>query len=151
MLGVFFVSSKISFFSFLHSYYTPNRGIKSTLNAKNFYTIALPNYSRSSRCQIQTLNARPKFAGQMELQKLRIPGKWSCESWIWALYGAENYFPGNKIGATNPTELYSGSSKLSIFSFLDLRETGKLCYNYYRKEKEKKTFREFAQWFSSNR
>lgn len=50
-----------------------------------------------------------------------------------------------------PTGLYFGSSKLSIFSFLDLRETGKMCYNYYRKEKEKKTFRGFAQWFSSNR
>ena len=34
--------------------------------------------------------------------------------------------------------LHSGSSKLSIFSFLDLRRTGKLCYNYYRKEKEKR-------------
>ena len=42
------------------------------------------------------------------------------------------------MGATNPTGLHSGSSKLSIFSFLDLRETGKMCYNYYRKEKEKR-------------
>lgn len=37
-----------------------------------------------------------------------------------------------------PTGLHFGSSKLSIFSFLDLRGTGKMCYNYYRKEKEKR-------------
>ena len=64
-----------SFFSFLHNNYKPAKGIKSTLNAKKFYTIALPNYPRSFRCQDQTLSARPKFAGQMELQKLKIPGK----------------------------------------------------------------------------
>lgn len=47
-------------------------------------------------------------------------------------------------------ELQFGSSKLSIFSFLDLRETGKMCYNYIKKGERKKTFVGFAQWFSSN-
>lgn len=59
-----FRAFSFSFLSFLHINYKPVKGKKSTLNAKNFYTITLPNYSRSFRCQIQTLSARPKFAGQ---------------------------------------------------------------------------------------
>lgn len=46
--------------------------------------------------------------------------------------------------------LQFGSSKLSIFSFLDLRSPGKMCYNYIKKGERKKTFAGFAQWFSSN-
>lgn len=49
-----------------------------------------------------------------------------------------------------PTGLHFGSSKLSIFSFLDLRGTSKICYNYIKKGERKKTFTGFAQWFSSN-
>lgn len=133
-------------FSFLHINYKPAKGNKSTLNAKKFYTITLPNYPRSSRCQIQTLSARPKFAGQNGAENPGSGGlRGATNPGSRASYGAENYFPGNKMG------LHSGSSKLSIFSFLDLRETRKMCYNYYRKEKEKKIFAGFAQWFSSNR
>ena len=148
MFGVF----SFSFFSFLHINYKPTKGKKSTLNAKKFYTIALPNYSRSLRCQIPTLSTRPKFAGQMELQKLRIPGKMELRILKLGACGELQILDLGLIWSWElDLGLHSESSKLSIFSFLDLRETGKLCYNYYRKEKEKKTFRGFAQWFSSNR
>lgn len=39
---------------------------------------------------------------------------------------------------------------MSIFSFLDLRSPGKICYNYIKKGERKKTFAGFAQRFSSN-
>ena len=46
-----------------------------------------------------------------------------------------------KLDLGTVTGLHFGSSKLSIFSFLDLRETGKLCYNYIKKGERKKDIR----------